>query len=91
MLEVDGINVFYGEAQALWDISLKVNEGEIVTLIGSNGAGKSTTHQDDLRPADPGSRGRSVSTAAASAGWPRIRSSKPASPKSRKAGGCGPN
>ena len=42
MLEVDRINVFYGEAQALWDISFAVNEGEIVTLVGSNGAGKST-------------------------------------------------
>src|SRR5512136_759253 len=42
MLEVKGINVFYGEAQALWDVSFFVQEGEIVTLVGSNGAGKST-------------------------------------------------
>ena len=42
MLEAKGINVFYGEAQALWDISFSVQEGEIVTLVGSNGAGKST-------------------------------------------------
>ena len=43
MLEVRDINVSYGEAQALWGISFTVNQGEIVTLVGSNGAGKSTT------------------------------------------------
>src|SRR4030067_2722237 len=42
MLEVNGINVFYGVAQALRDISIEINESEIITLIGSNGAGKST-------------------------------------------------
>jgi len=43
MLEVKNIDVFYGDAQALWDVSLTVKEGEIVTLLGANGAGKSTT------------------------------------------------
>ncbi len=43
MLEVENIHVFYGDAQALWDVSFKVNRGEIVVLVGSNGAGKSTT------------------------------------------------
>ncbi len=43
MLEVEHIHVFYGDAQALWDVSFKVNRGEIVILVGSNGAGKSTT------------------------------------------------
>lgn len=42
MLEVERINVFYGDAQALWDVSFIVNRGEIVILVGSNGAGKST-------------------------------------------------
>jgi branched-chain amino acid transport system ATP-binding protein len=42
MLEAKGVSAFYGDAQALWDVSFDVNEGEIVTLIGSNGAGKST-------------------------------------------------
>ncbi|MCB2227769.1 MAG: ABC transporter ATP-binding protein [Desulfarculaceae bacterium] len=43
MLEVKNINAFYGKTQALYDVSLTVNEGEIVALIGSNGAGKTTT------------------------------------------------
>lgn len=42
MLEVENINVFYGDLQALWDVSLKVEEGERVVLLGSNGAGKTT-------------------------------------------------
>jgi branched-chain amino acid transport system ATP-binding protein len=43
LLEVSDIHTFYGNIEALKGISLEVNEGEIVTLIGSNGAGKSTT------------------------------------------------
>ena len=43
LLEVSDIHTFYGNIEALKGISLEVEEGEIVTLIGSNGAGKSTT------------------------------------------------
>ena len=43
MLEVKDINVYYGAIHAIKGISLAVDEGEIVTLIGANGAGKSTT------------------------------------------------
>lgn len=43
MLEINDINVFYGAIHAIKGISLKVEQGEIVTLIGANGAGKSTT------------------------------------------------
>lgn len=42
MLEIKGLDVFYGDAQAVWDVSLNVDEGTIVTLVGANGAGKST-------------------------------------------------
>ena len=43
MLTLENVHTFYGNIEALKGISLEVNEGEIVTLIGSNGAGKSTT------------------------------------------------
>ncbi|AUS97598.1 ABC transporter ATP-binding protein [Clostridium thermosuccinogenes] len=43
MLEIKNINVYYGVIHALKNISLKVQEGEIVTLIGANGAGKTST------------------------------------------------
>jgi branched-chain amino acid transport system ATP-binding protein len=42
MLEVNNINAFYGNIQALWDVSFRVNKAEIMALIGANGAGKST-------------------------------------------------
>ncbi|HHV71836.1 MAG TPA: ABC transporter ATP-binding protein [Clostridia bacterium] len=43
MLKVENLNVFYGAIHALKNVSFEVNQGEIVTLIGANGAGKSTT------------------------------------------------
>lgn len=42
LLSIDTINVGYGEIQVLFDLSLRVNEGEVVSIIGANGAGKST-------------------------------------------------
>jgi len=53
MLEVENVDVHYGDIQALWNISFKVGDGEIVSLIGSNGAGKTTvlkTISGILRP-----------------------------------------
>lgn len=53
MLKVKGIEVFYGDLQALRNVVLEVNEKEVVTMVGSNGAGKSTmlmTLSGILRP-----------------------------------------
>jgi branched-chain amino acid transport system ATP-binding protein len=43
MLEVKGVDVFYGDVQVLWDVSFEVKKGEIVALIGANGSGKTTS------------------------------------------------
>ncbi|NTV00139.1 MAG: ABC transporter ATP-binding protein [Methanoregulaceae archaeon] len=45
MLEIQQLSVFYSGLQVLWDISLFINQGEIVTLLGANGAGKTTLVQ----------------------------------------------
>jgi len=42
LLEVKGIDVLYGDVQAVWDVSIHVEEGTIVALVGANGAGKTT-------------------------------------------------
>src|SRR5215469_14094462 len=56
LLEVSAIHTFYGAIEALKGISLSVDEGEVVTMIGSNGAGKSTTLRSisGLTPASSG-------------------------------------
>lgn len=43
LLEVDGIDTYYGQSQALHDVSLSVEDGEVLSLLGRNGAGKTTT------------------------------------------------
>ncbi len=57
MLKVENINVFYGAIHAIKDVSFQVNEGEVVTLIGANGAGKSTILKtvSNLLPSKTGS------------------------------------
>jgi branched-chain amino acid transport system ATP-binding protein len=70
LLEVEDIHTYYGNIEALKGISLTVQEGEIVTLIGSNGAGKSTTLRSisGLTPPRTGSirfEGREIGDAAA--------------------------
>lgn len=42
MLELKGVCTYYGNIQALWDVDLHIDEGEIVTIVGANGAGKTT-------------------------------------------------
>jgi branched-chain amino acid transport system ATP-binding protein len=56
LLEIDDVSLLYGRIQALHGISLHVEEGEIVALIGANGAGKSTTMRaiSGIRPVSAG-------------------------------------
>jgi branched-chain amino acid transport system ATP-binding protein len=70
VLQVEDLNVYYGAIHALQGISFRVDEGEIVTLIGANGAGKSTTLRTIsglLRPRSGGVRfkGADITTTAA--------------------------
>lgn len=75
MLKVEHIDTFYGNHQALWDVSVEVNEGEIVAIIGSNGAGKSTflkTVAGLLKPKNGCITYRAVNIA----GWPANKAVK---------------
>lgn len=53
MLRIDKLDFSYGDLQVLWDLSLHVNQGEIVTVLGANGAGKSTTLRNVSRLVRP--------------------------------------
>ena len=55
MLKIDKLNFSYGDLKVLWDIEMEVNEGEIVTVVGANGAGKSTTLKNISRLVAPNS------------------------------------
>jgi len=57
MLEVEGIHTFYGMSHILFDVSLKVKQGQVVCLLGRNGAGKTTTLKS-IMGVTPPSRGR---------------------------------
>ena len=72
MLKVEGIDVFYGDAQALDGVSLEIPEGAIVAIVGANGAGKTSlirTIAGMLRPA----RGRIDYRGSDIAGWPSYK------------------
>ena len=88
MLQIDDIALYYGKIAAVKGVSLRVHKGEIVTLIGSNGAGKSTTLRaisglirprtgHDLLPGPEAQRRRRAtrSSSAASASRPRAGAS----------------
>jgi branched-chain amino acid transport system ATP-binding protein len=72
VLEIRGLEAGYGAIQVLWGISLTVGEGEIVTLLGSNGAGKSTTIKA-VSGALRGARGQVTFAGARIEAWPAHR------------------
>ena len=55
MLKIEKLNFAYGDLKVLWDVDLEVHEGEIVTVVGANGAGKSTTLKNISRLVKPSS------------------------------------
>ena len=55
MLKIEKLNFSYGDLKVLWDVDLEVHEGEIVTVVGANGAGKSTTLKNISRLVKPAS------------------------------------
>jgi len=87
LLEVEGIAVFYGKIAALKDVTLAVDEGEIVALIGANGAGKTTTLKtiSGLRPL---SAGRIMFDGNDISRMPGHKRSPPGSGSRRRAGAC---
>jgi len=72
MLTVEGLNAWYGQAQALFDVSLMVGEGELVVIQGLNGAGKSTLLQS-LIGIGPRAQGRIEWQGLSIADWPAHR------------------
>ena len=54
MLKIENLNFSYGDLKVLWDVNIEVTEGEIVTVVGANGAGKSTILKNISRLEKPG-------------------------------------
>ena len=87
LLEITDIHTYYGSIHALKGISLEVYEGEIVTLLGANGAGKSTTLRS-INGLEPPAAGVDPLRRAATSRRPRrTRSSSAGSRSRRRAGG----
>jgi branched-chain amino acid transport system ATP-binding protein len=72
MLEVNGLNVFYGKSHVVFDLDLRVMEGEVLALLGRNGAGKTTTLTGVVGLL-PGARGHVAVDGRPVSGWPAHR------------------
>ena len=72
MLEVHGLDVFYGKSHVIFDVDLKVAEGELLALLGRNGAGKTTT-LSGIVGLLPGARGEIAIGGRQVGGWPAHR------------------
>ena len=89
LLEINDLHVRYGEIVALRGVSCAVDEGQVVTLLGANGAGKSTTLRAISGLAKP-AQATSCSTESRSPDWDRKPSCGWASATCRREGGCFP-
>ena len=86
MLTVDTLKAAYGAAQVLFDVSFTVGEGEMVTLLGRNGMGKTTTIST-IMGLMPSAGGKIVFNDADLGGWPPYRIAQAGlGPRARKAG-----
>ncbi len=83
MLEISGLNAWYGESHILHGVDFEVREGEVVTLLGRNGAGKTTTMKS-IMGLVPRREGRVKFRGAEMVGRCRTRSPAPASPSARR-------
>ncbi|MDR0488811.1 MAG: ATP-binding cassette domain-containing protein [Propionibacteriaceae bacterium] len=86
LLELDNVNIFYGLVQALTDVSLTVGKGEIVSLLGGNASGKSTTMKTILGLLEPKTgtvtfQGNNLTTASTAA---RVRAGMASVPEARR-------
>ena len=72
MLEVKGLNVRYGKSHVVFDVALRVSEGEVLALLGRNGAGKTTTLAGIVGLL-PGARGQVRVASRDVGGWPAFR------------------
>ena len=89
MLDVRGIDVAYGDVQVIWDVSFRVGQGEIVAMIGANGAGKSTIMRTVSGVLRPG-KGEILLRARPSTPWSLTGSSSGGWPTCPRRGGCFP-
>ena len=90
LLELNDVHTYYGAIHALRGVSLSIDEGEIVTLIGSNGAGKSTTLRTISGLLKPRQGEITLRRRADRPGCRRTRSSGWASARRPRAGACSP-
>ena len=90
LLEVEGLDLYYGDAQALAGVSLEVAKGEIVAIVGANGAGKSSLIRTIAGIEKPSRGPHHASTAPTSPAGRAIASASSASARSPRAARCFP-
>ena len=91
MLQVEGLHAYYGRAHILHGVSLEARAGEVVALLGRNGAGKSTTMKAIMGLVPPAARRGDASTASASTGCRPTASRGSGSATCRRSGASSPS